>query len=201
MTESSAPGLGDLIALLGGANPLPSIIKTIDQFKRGVTDFLAAVENFNKAMETLNGIASRANSLFDEIEEPIRAFMPQVTRSIKAADALIIQMSGPIERVAPGINRLADTLANPVFTTMPTDIAGFLDTLSDVAARLQPLAQMAENAGSLFGLRPLTSLLGGYSSTQTPTPGQPPPPPPPPPAPKKAVAKKAVAKKAPGARR
>ncbi len=176
MAESSVPSLGDLMGIFGGANPLASIGKTIEQFKRGVSDFLTAVENFNKTMETVNGIATRANALFDEIEEPIRAFMPQVTRSIKAADAVINQISGPIEKVAPGISRLAETLGNPVFTSMPTDIAGFLDTLGDVARRLQPLAQLAENAGGLFGLRQFGSLLGGGSSQ----PSTPPPPPPPP---------------------
>lgn len=194
------------MGLLGGANPLASIGKTIDQFKRGVNDFLAAVENFNRTMETVNGIATRANALFDEIEEPLKAFMPQVTRSIKAADAVINQLSGPVEKVAPGINRLAETLSNPVFASMPTEIANFLDTFGDVARRLQPLALMAENAGNMFGFR---SLLGGGSSP-APAPAPAPPrvvtTPPPPPAPvepatkapvKKAAAKKTAAKKTP----
>jgi hypothetical protein len=162
MAETSVPSLGDLIGLLGGANPLASIGKTIEQFRRGVNDFLAAVENFNRTMETVNDIATRANALFDEIEEPLKAFMPQVTRSVKAADAVINQISGPIEKVAPGISRLAETLSNPVFASMPNEISNFLDTFGDVARRLQPLAQMADSAGSMFGLR---SFLGGGSST------------------------------------
>ena len=36
-----------------------------------------------------------------------------------------------------------------------------MGALSDLARRLQPLGQMAESAGSLFGLRPFASLLGG----------------------------------------
>jgi len=197
MAESSGPGLGDLMNMVGGTNLLASIGKNIDQFKKGISDFLSAVENFNKTMETINEIATRANKLFDDVEEPIRAMMPQVTRSIKTAEAVINQISGPIEKVAPGISRLAETLGSPVFTTMPTDIAGFVDAMGDVARRLQPLAQMAENAGSLFGLRPL-SLLGG-SSQSSPPPPRPQPPAPAPalaPSTKKIPAKKAPAKKA-----
>jgi hypothetical protein len=182
--------------MFGGANLFGGISKSIEQFKRGVNDFLATVETFNETMKTLNGVATRVSALLDEIEEPVRAFMPQMTRSIKAADAMITQISGPIEKVAPGISRLAETLGSPVFTSMPNDIAGFLDTLGDVARRLQPLAQMAENAGSMFGLRPLSALRSG-SGRPPQIAAPPPPPPPPPPDAKKAPATKSPAKKSP----
>ena len=182
---SGLPGLGDLFALLGTSNPLTSIAKTIDQFKRGVNEFLTAVENFNETIQTINALAARVTNLMDEVEQPIQAMMPQVMRSIKATDAMINQISGPIERVAPGISKLAETLGSPVFTAMPNEIAGFLDTLGDVAGRLQPLAQMAENAGSLFGLRPF----GGLRSASRPAPAAPAPAAPQPqPAPRKATA-------------
>ena len=195
---SGLPGIGDVLAMFGAPNIFGGIGKSIEQFKRGVNDFLVAVENFNETMKTLNSVATRVSALLDEVEEPMRAFMPQMTRSIKAADAMITQISGPIEKVAPGISRLADTLGSPVFVSMPNDIGEFLDTLGDVARRLQPLAQMAENAGSLFGLRPLSALRGG--SGRPPQPVAAPPPPPPPPAAKKkapAAAKKSPAKKSP----
>ena len=161
MAESHSPGLSDVIALLGGANPLATIGKTIEPFRRGVNDFLATLENLNATMATLNDVATRVSRLLDDVEEPIRAFMPQVTRSIKAADAVINQISAPIDKVAPGLTRLADTLAAPVFVNMATDIASFIEGMGDLARRLQPLAQMAESAGSMFGLRPLGALLGG----------------------------------------
>jgi hypothetical protein len=87
--------------------------------------------------------------------------MPQVTRSIKTADTVIAQLSGPVERIAPGLSRLAETLGSPVFVNLPREIAGFIDTIGDLALRMQPLTQMAETAGSLFGLRPLAALRGG----------------------------------------
>lgn len=188
---SGLPGFGDLFALLGTSNPLTSVSKTIEQFKRGMTDFLVAVENFNETIQTINALAVRVTRLMDEVEEPVRAMMPQVTRGIKATEAMINQISGPIEKVAPGIDRLAETLRSPVFVGMPNEIARFLDTLGDVVVRLQPLAQMAENAGSLFGLRPF----GGMRSPSRPVPATPAPAPVP--VVPRPVAKKAAAKRAP----
>ena len=74
---------------------------------------------------------------------------------------MVEQLSGPIDRVAPGLSRLADVLASPTLMTLPTDLSEFVGVLSDLAQRLQPLGQMAESAGSLFGLRPFASMLGG----------------------------------------
>ena len=186
MAESSTPGLGDLLALFGGANPFASIGKTIDQFKRGVNDFLTGVETFNATMESLNGVTVRINRLLDDVEEPIQALMPQLTRSIKTADAVLSQLSVPVEKITPGLLRLADTLSSPGLINLPREIAGFVETLGDLAARLQPLTQMAESAGSLFGLRPLSVLRGGSTKAQpTPAPA------------KKPAATKAPAKRAP----
>ncbi len=158
MTQSTPPGIGDLLGLFGGANPFGPITKSISQFQRGVSDFLSAVENFNKTMEQLHGVANRVNDLLDTVEEPIKAFVPQVTRTIKAADAMVEQLSAPIERVAPGLARLADLLAAPALTTLPTDLGEFMTVLSDLAHRLQPLGQMAETAGSMFGFRGMSAL-------------------------------------------
>ena len=158
MAQSTPPGISDLLGLFGGANPLGAITKSIGQFQRGVTDFLSAVENFNKTMQQLHGVAERVNGILDTVEEPIKAFVPQVTRTIKAADAMVEQLSGPIDRVAPGLARLADVLAAPALASMPTDLSEFMGVLTDLAHRLQPLGQMAESAGSLFGLRPFTGL-------------------------------------------
>src|SRR4249920_1516384 len=161
MTQSNPPGIGDLFGLFGGANPFAAVSKSIGQFQRGVSDFLSAVENFNKTMEQLHGTANRINDLLDTVEEPIKAFVPQVTRTIKAADSMVEQLSVPIERVAPGLSRLADLLAAPALTSLPTDLGEFMSVLSDLARRLQPLGQMAETAGSLFGMRAMSALRAG----------------------------------------
>lgn len=188
MTQPTPPGLGDLLGLFGGVNPFAAVTKTVAQFQRGVADFLSTVENFNNTMEQLNGVATRVNGLLDTVEGPIKAFVPQVTRTINAADSMVEQLSGPIDKVAPGLAKLADVLSAPALTALPSDLAEFMGVLSDLARRLQPLGQMAEAAGGLFGLRPLTALLGGSSSTVA----EPAPP---------ASAKRTAAKKSPAAKK
>jgi ABC-type transporter Mla subunit MlaD len=200
MTQTTPPGLGDLLGLFGGANPFSAVTKSISQFQRGVSDFLSAVENFNKTMEQMNTVATRVNGLLDAVEGPIKAFVPQVTKTINAADALVEQLSGPIDKVAPGLSKLAEVLSAPRLSSLPTDLSEFMDVLSDLARRLQPLGQMAEVAGGLFGLRPLAALRGSAPAPVLPSPpatksekAQP--------STKKVVAKKAPAKKAVGKKR
>ena len=196
MAQNTPPGFGDLFNLFGAANPFGAVTKSIAQFQRGVSDFLSAVENFNKTMQQLHGVAERVNSLLDTVDEPIRAMVPQVTRTLNAADAMVEQLSGPIDRVAPGLARLADVLASPTLMTLPSDLSEFVGVLSDLAQRLQPLGQMAESAGSLFGLRPFGSLLGSTPPPPAPAPRQIAALPPSKPPAKKSPAKESPAKKA-----
>ena len=179
-----------------GANPLTGITKSVSQFQRGSNELLVAIEHFNATMGQINEVASRVNRLLDDVEPPIRALMPQITRTLRSADTLVEQMS-----------------------VMPKDLSEFMGILGDVARRLQPLAHLAESAGGMFGLKGLSGLsgLGGLlPGGGGPRPADPPPPPPPPPAavpasvpaqraatrkapaksPAKATAKKATAKKA-----
>ena len=186
-----------------GANPLTGITKSVSQFQRGSNELLVAIEHFNATMGQINEVASRVNRLLDDVEPPIRALMPQITRTLRSADTLVEQMS-----------------------VMPKDLSEFMGILGDVARRLQPLAHLAESAGGMFGLKGLSGLsgLGGLlPGGGGPRPADPPPPPPaavPAPVPaqraatkkapakspakataKKATAKKATARKATGTRK
>lgn len=143
---SPVPGLSDLLGLagvLGTNNPFSGISRSIGQFQRGVGQFLESVEKFNATMDELNGVAVRVNALLDSVEEPVKAFVPQVTRTIRATDALVEQLSGPASRLGPA--------------------------LLELTQRLGPLAQLAESAGGWFGLRPLAALRGGGGSARTVT--------------------------------
>lgn len=179
-------GLGDLLALLSANNPLAGVQKSVAQFQHGVNQFLESIERFNDTMDQLNQVARRVNGLLDTVEEPVQALVPQVTRTIKTADALVEQLRGPVEKVAPAL------------AALPTDLTTFLNVLNDVSRRLQPLGQLAESAGSVFGLRPLAALRAGGGR---PAPAPPAEPPPAPvkkaPAKKKAAAKKPATRKAP----
>ena len=151
------PNIGDLFGALGG-NPLNTISKTVEQIERGASDLVAAAELMRSTLENLNSVATRMNRMLDDIEEPVRAAVPQITRAVKLANGIVDQMVDPIERVAPGLNRLADTLSSQSLTNMPKQLGEFLDGLADLSHRLAPLAQLAESAGGFFGMRGLAAL-------------------------------------------
>ncbi len=142
-------GLADVINLI--AAPIAGGIRTVEQFRKGVDELFRAVENLNATMENLNEAASRVNRLLAEVEEPVRAMMPQLTRTIRTADEITTRLEGPVKAAAPNIERIAETFGNPAFTTLPNQLGDFMQLMGDVSKRLGPLAQFAENAGGLFG--------------------------------------------------
>jgi ABC-type transporter Mla subunit MlaD len=200
MADERTDPLADLFTLF--AAPLSGAVRSIDQFRKGVDEFLKGVENFNRTMENLNETSERINVLLAEVEEPIRAAIPQVTRTVKAADQVMQVVSGPAMAVAPGLTQLADTLSTPAFAQLPVQMAQFTELLGDMSRRLTPLTTLAESAGGLFG---------GFRvpGTRSPAPQQAPTPPPDPaPAPtaersatKKSSAKKSAAGRTPAKKR
>jgi hypothetical protein len=149
MADARPDPLADLFTLF--ATPLSGTVRSIEQFRKGVDEFLKGVENFNRTMENLNEATERINALLMDVEQPIRAAIPQVTRTVKAADEMMQVVSGPAMAVAPGLNRLAETLSTPAFAQLPSQIGAFSDVLAEVSKRLGPLTQLAESAGGLFG--------------------------------------------------
>jgi len=149
MPDDRPDPLADLFTLF--ATPLSGTVRSIEQFRKGVDEFLKGVENFNKTMENLNETTERINALLADVEQPLRAAIPQVTRTVKAADEMMQVVSGPAMAVAPGLNRLAETLSTPAFAQLPNQIGTFSDVLAEVSKRLGPLTQLAESAGGLFG--------------------------------------------------
>jgi ABC-type transporter Mla subunit MlaD len=166
MSDSSSDPLADLFALVGLPNPLAGVTRSVDQFRRGVDELLTTMERFNDTLEQLNGVARRLNGFLDEIEEPVKAAMPQVTRTVKAADAITQQM-----------------------TRLPGDLTTVVDSLGDVARRLQPLTQLADSATSMLGLRSLANLVGRATVEPSPEPAAP------------TVKKASAAKKAPAVKK
>jgi hypothetical protein len=91
--------------------------------------------------------------LLNEFEQPVRAILPQITRTVNLAEELASRVSGPVDQVVPGLTRLADTLNSPVLTSLPTDLGRFVEAINDLVRRLSPLGQLAESATGLFGIR------------------------------------------------
>ena len=187
MPDDRPDPLADLFTLF--ASPLSGTVRSIEQFRRGVDEFLKGVENFNRTMQNLNETTERINSLLIDVEQPIRAAIPQVTRTVKAADDMMQVVSGPAMAVAPGLARLADTLSTPAFAQLPHQIGTFSDVLDEVSRRLAPLTQLAESAGGLFGFR----IPGSRPMVATPRSPEPEPEPEPHVEPEPPTAKKAPA--------
>jgi uncharacterized phage infection (PIP) family protein YhgE len=175
------------------AAPLAGTIQSFEQFRKGVDEFLQGVENFNRTMENLNETTQRINSIVSELEEPIRAAIPQVTRTIKTADEMMKVVSGPAMAAAPGIEQLAQTLSTPAFAQLPHQLGQFSDILGDLQSRLGPLTQLAESAGGLFGGLKFPGLGGGIRPTPR---AEPEPAPAPAAVPKKVATKSTTTKKA-----
>ena len=159
--ETRSDPLADVINML--AAPIAGGIRTFDQFRRGVEELFRAVENVNTTMENLNEAAMRINTFLAEVEEPVRAIIPQVTRTVKAADEITSLMEGPVRATAPRIERIVETLGSPGFTALPNQ-------LGELMQRLGPLAQLAENAGGLFGAFRVPGLSGTPKPTARPDP-------------------------------
>lgn len=152
MAENTVPpfGINDLLGMLGGANPLSGVTKSVQQFQRGVNEFLTAVEQFNATMAQLNLVAARVNRLLDDVEPAARALLPQITRTIETTESMVGQLGS--------------------LAALPRDVGEVVDVLRDLARRLQPLGQVAESAGGLFGL--VTRAGGFLSPTSTASTGE-----------------------------
>src|SRR4051812_10719403 len=99
MAANAPPGLGDLLGLLGNNNPFSGVTRTVAQFQRGVNELMTTIERLNEALEQFNRVSARINTMLDLVEEPVKAFVPQVTRTVRAADELVERLSGPIDAV------------------------------------------------------------------------------------------------------
>jgi ABC-type transporter Mla subunit MlaD len=158
--------LADVVTLL--AAPIASGIRSFEQLWRGVDELFRAVDNVNTTMENLNEAASRLNRLLADVEDPIRAMVPQLTRTVHVADEVLQHVQGPVTKVAPNLGKIAETLTSPAFVSLPNQLEEFVSLLGDMTRRLGPLTQFAESAGGLFGIgvrRPGASHEAGSSGS------------------------------------
>lgn len=172
MTHDRTDPFAEVINVL--AAPIAGGIRSVEQFQRGIGELFRAVENLNTTLENLNETATRVNRLVADVEEPIRAMMPQVTRTIKAADEITRVLHGPVRSTAPNLEKIVATLSSPGFASLPTQLGQFMEVIGDVSKRLAPLTQFAENAGGLFGGFRLPGMPGSQASSGAkPTPAKP----------------------------
>jgi len=132
------PGVGDLLSLVGGVGPVMVAGRAIENVVSLSTQLVEMVTTFNETLRELNTVARRVNRLLDDIEAPIRLIVPQVERGVDQARATLKRVDGVVAQVG----------------SLPSDVARAVGTLSELASKLNPLAQFAETAGGIFGIRP-----------------------------------------------
>jgi len=130
--------VGDLLSLVGGAGPVMVAGRAIENVVGLSTQLVEMVTTFNDTLHELNTVARRVNRLLDDIEAPIRLIVPQVERGIEQARSTLRRVDGVVAQVG----------------SLPSDVARAVGTLSELASKLNPLAQFAETAGGIFGIRP-----------------------------------------------
>ena len=136
-SNSSIPGVNEIIGLLGGANPLMAIGRMVETVMQVTGDIVQSIGTFNDTMTELNKVAHRVNALLDEIEGPVAEIVPLVQSSAKQAKSTLKKVDGVINQIG----------------TLPADVTKAVATLGDLAGRLGPLAQFAEVAGGMFGMK------------------------------------------------
>ena len=140
-SNSSIPGMNDLLGLLGGASPVMALGRMVETVMQVTGDIVQSIGTFNDTMSELNKVAHRVNALFDEIEGPVAEIVPLVQASAKQAKSTLKKVDGVINQIG----------------TLPADVSKAVSTLGDLAGRLGPLAQFAEVAGGMFGTKSSTS--------------------------------------------
>ena len=140
-SNSSIPGVNDLLGLLGGASPVLAIGRMVETVMQVTGDIVQSIGTFNDTMTELNKVARRVNALLDEIEGPVAEIVPLVQASAKQAKSTLKKVDGVINQIG----------------TLPADVTKAVSTLGDLAGRLGPLAQFAEVAGGMFGMKPTAS--------------------------------------------
>jgi ABC-type transporter Mla subunit MlaD len=137
-SNSSIPGMNDLLGLLGGTNPVMAIGRMVETVMQVTGDIVQSIGTFNDTLTEINKVARRVNALLDEIEGPVAEIVPLVQASAKQAKSTLKKVDGVINQIG----------------TLPADVTKAVSTLGDLAGRLGPLAQFAEVAGGMFGMKP-----------------------------------------------
>ena len=157
-----------------------AITKSIGQFQRGVVRLPVG----GRELQQDDGADARRRQAGQRparhVEEPIKALVPQITRTHQGRrrDGRAAQRRRSTGSL-PACRGWPTCCRRPRSPSLPNDLGEFMDVLGDVARRLQPLGQLAESAGSMFGLRPFAALRSAAARPTRRRPLRPPPSPPP----------------------
>jgi len=166
MAETT-PGIGDLLNLLGTANPLGALTKNLDTLKKGVEGFVTAVQTFTRTMETLEEATKRITALMDDIEAPVRSVITQLAglpehaiptaiENLNKLSTGVSQLMGPLS----GVAGLAGSLFGGLLPTPPVH-----ESAAQAAPPATPSAKAAPRK------RPASSTPASSTPASTPASG------------------------------
>ena len=106
------PGFGDVLGLLQTqAEALLALPSLISQLSRTVGQLTETVQATRDSVATMQRLARRADRLMDELEEPMLALKPGLTRLAAVLDnPAIDRLPATIEQVSEGVMPILKTL-------------------------------------------------------------------------------------------
>lgn len=117
MSDNTNPLLSNVDRLLGmisSVDPVECGTQAVNNAKRTVESLVSIVENLASTLENLNKTTTRVNALLDEVEEPLRRLMPQVTQGLNTLSSLG-EASVALTEIAKGIGPLTQLAENAGF--------------------------------------------------------------------------------------
>lgn len=106
--------LDRILGMVGSLDPVECGTQAVNSAKRTADALVSIVENFASTLENLNKTTVRVNALLDEVEEPLRRLMPQVSQGLNTLSSLG-DASSALTELAKGIGPLTQLAENAGF--------------------------------------------------------------------------------------
>jgi len=103
-----------LLGMVSSVDPIECGTQAVNNAKRSVDAVVSIVENLASTLENLNKTTTRVNALLDEVEEPLRRLMPQVSQGLNTLSSLG-EASAALTELAKGIGPLTALAENAGF--------------------------------------------------------------------------------------
>ncbi len=107
-------GVDKLLGALSSLDPKECGAHAAQTAKRSVDAVVSTLENLASTLENLNKTTVRINALLDEVEEPIRNMMPQLSDGLKTLSSLG-EATNALNELAKGIGPLTSLAENAGF--------------------------------------------------------------------------------------
>jgi ABC-type transporter Mla subunit MlaD len=163
------PGIDNLFSVLQSqSEALSALPRTVESLTTAVRGLADTVAQARETLATVNRLATRLDGLVEELEEPLRAVAPGLTRLAKVLDDPVVEdLPDTIRKVQadllPVLRTVADTHERVAFIAGSTErMMGFVEDTSRTFSGLP-------GAGLLGGLRRPTSRPAGGTAGRPPS--------------------------------